>query len=60
MASIGVMPMPPAMSRWRSASSCSGKWLRGTVMVTSSPSRTTSCMQAEPPRPLGSRSTATT
>ncbi len=57
MHSSGVMPMPPASSSVRSART-SGKWLRGVLMVSTSPSCTLSCMPAEPPREAASRSTA--
>ena len=52
-----VMPMPPASNTVRCAG-CSAKWLRGVLMVITSPSCTLSCMATEPPRDAASRSTA--
>ena len=60
MASSGVMPMPPAISSVLVASRRSGKLLRGSEMASTSPSRTVSCMQIEPPFESGSRLTPMT
>ena len=54
---IGVMPMPPAMSRM-DASAAKGKAFRGAVTATRTPSPRVSCTSAEPPAPLAMRRTA--
>jgi hypothetical protein len=57
MHSNGVMPMPPAMSSGGALPLCSAKSLRGACAPSTAPS-TNPCIQAEPPEPCGSRSTA--
>ena len=59
MHQIGVIPMPPAIRTVWPARSSSLKLLRGPVMVTSWPTRSSLCMKREPPRLSGSRLTAT-
>ena len=54
MASSGVMPMPPATRTVRVESRRSGKLLRGSEMASTSPSRTVSCRQLDPPLESGS------
>jgi hypothetical protein len=60
MASMGVMPMPPAMSTLCGASSARGKLLRGALMRSVSPTRRVSCSVTDPPRLAASRPTPTT
>ncbi len=55
------MPMPPATNRYDTPATggTSGKWLRGARMRRALPTATCACTCSEPPRPSGSRSTAT-
>src|SRR5258706_8596712 len=57
MARIGVMPMPPAKRSDRRAWTSSGNLLRGSLIVSLSPTCTLSCRAFDPPRELGSFST---
>ena len=55
MHQIGVMPMPPAIRTVWAASSLSGKLLRGALILSVLPTRSSSWMKREPPRLAGSR-----
>ena len=57
---IGVMPMPPAISRWPPLLLASAKLLTGAETGTSLPSATSRIRLSEPPRPPASRLTAMT
>src|SRR5258708_40305187 len=54
---MGVMPMPPAKRSERRAWTSSGNLLRGSLIVSLSPTCTRSCRAFDPPRELGSFST---
>lgn len=58
MQSSGVMPIPPASRRLSAAPWASGKWFLGGLMLSSSPTRTDSCIASDPPRLAGSFKTA--
>jgi hypothetical protein len=53
--SIGVMPMPPAISTVWAASSTIGKLFLGAEISTISPARQRSWIWREPPRLVGER-----
>jgi hypothetical protein len=55
MHQIGVMPMPPASRMTCAASSLSARLLRGALILSVLPTRSSSWTQREPPRLAGSR-----
>ena len=56
-AHIGVIPMPPAISRYSGRPCWSSKWLRGSDTSISAPGSSV-CMNSDPPRLSASRLTA--